>query len=66
VKKREYHQSLHYGGTCWVSSLWQRSSEENIYISLTSAEESGWLKTNDGYAIDWEAPEVQSNTQLTF
>jgi len=35
----------------------------NIYISLPSAEESGWLKTNDGYTIDWEAPEVQSKVQ---
>jgi len=53
----------HWLQSCWVSALWQRSSVENIYISLPSAEESGWLKTNDGYAIDWEAPEVQSKVQ---
>ena len=50
----------HWLRCCWVSQMWQHSSQADIFMSLPSPEDSGWLLQADGnYVIDWEAAEVQ-------
>ena len=56
----------HWLRSCWVSQMWQNSSEEDVFSSLPLPEESGWNKSDDGYTFDWEAPEIQSKVQETI
>jgi len=34
------------------------SFNQDLYASLPPPEQNGWIKDNDKYDIDWEAPEV--------
>ena len=50
----------HWLRCCWVSQMWQHSSQADIFMSLPPPEDSEWLRQADGnYVIDWEAAEVQ-------
>ena len=50
----------HWLRCCWVSQMWQHSSQADIFMSLPPPEDSGWLLQADGnYVIDWEAAKVQ-------
>ena len=50
----------HWLRCCWMSQMWQHSNQADIFVSLPSPEDSGWLLQADGkYIIDWEATEVQ-------
>ena len=46
--------------------MWQNSSEEDMYTSLPLPEESGWIKSDGIYVIDWEAPEIQEKVQKSI
>ena len=45
----------HWLRSCWVSLMWQNSSEEDIYTPLPLPEESGRIKSDGCYVINWEA-----------
>ena len=49
--------------SCWVSQMWQNSSEEDMYNSLSLPEDNGWIQIDETYAIDWEATEVQAKVK---
>ena len=46
--------------------MWQNSSEEDIYTPLPLSEESGWMKSDGCYVIDWEAREIQDKVQQSI
>ena len=49
----------HWLRCCWVSQMWQNSSKTDMFASLASPQDSGWLVQEDGkYVFDWEAIEV--------
>ena len=50
----------HWLRCCWVSQMWQNSHQPDMFTSLPSPQDSGWiLSPNSTYAINWEAAEVQ-------
>jgi len=50
----------HWLRSCWVSQMWQHSSQDDISTLLPPPESSGWLLQADGnYIVDWEAHDVQ-------
>jgi len=50
----------HWQRSCWISQLWQQSSEADIFMALPSPQSSGWVLQTDGrYTVEWEASEVQ-------
>ena len=50
----------HWLRCCWVSQMWQNSYQPDIFNSLPSPQDSGWiLLPNNTYTLDWEAAEVQ-------
>ena len=53
----------HWMRSCWVSQMWQNSSEEDSYNSLSLPEDNGWIQIDETYAIDWEATEVQAKVK---
>ena len=53
----------HWMRSCWVSQMWQNSSEEDMYNSLSLPEDNGWIQIDETYAIDWEATEVQAKVK---
>ena len=46
--------------------MWQNSSEEDMYAPLPLPEESGWMKSDDCYSIDWEAADLQEKIQKSI
>ena len=44
--------------SCWVHRMWQRSTGPDIYSVLPLPENSGWVKMESQYEIDWEAADV--------
>ena len=49
----------HWLRCCWVSQMWQNSRQSDMFASLPSPEDSGWvLQADNKYSIDWEAAEV--------
>ena len=45
---------------CWVSQMWQNSGKADMFASLASPQDSGWLVQEDGKCVfDWEATEVR-------
>ena len=56
----------HWLRSCWVSQMWQNSSEQDMYNPLPLPEESGWMKSDGCYVIDWEAPEVQDKVRKSI
>ena len=56
----------HWLRSCWVSQMWQNSSEQDMYSPLPLPEESGWMKTDGSYVLDWEAAEVQDKVRRSI
>lgn len=56
----------HWLRSCWVSQMWQNSSEQDMYTPLPLPEESGWIKSDGSYAIDWEAQEIQEKVRQSI
>ena len=51
----------HWMRSCWVSKIWQSSTEENPYSELPPPQVCGWIEDENGeYNFDWECAEVQS------
>ena len=52
----------HWLRCCWVSQMWQNSYQPDIFSSLPSPQDSGWIlhvHPNNTNTLDWEAAEVQ-------
>ena len=50
-----------------MTQLWRNSPFPDVYSSLPSSEQSGWICQPDGtYGIDWKAAEVQKEIQHTM
>ena len=53
--------------SCWVSKMWQSSTEENPYSELPPPQVCGWIEDENGeYNFDWECAEVQSRITDTI
>jgi len=44
---------------CWISQMWQQSSQPDIYGSLPPPNEYGWKLIDGNYIIKWESPNAQ-------
>jgi len=49
----------HWLRSCWISQMWQRSSQRDIYGSLPPPTEYGWKLSDGNYVIEWESPNAQ-------
>ena len=57
----------HWIRSCWVAELWNNSIASDVYSTLSSPENSGWICKPDGtYEIEWETAEVQAKIQSTI
>lgn len=58
----------HWLRSCWVLSMWQNSTQADLYSDLPKPEASGWVKSlqTGEYSIDWECPVVMSKVQTTI
>jgi len=46
--------------------MWQMSFTQDVYSSLPPPEQSGWIKDDEKYSIDWEATEVLEKIKGTI
>ena len=53
----------HWDRCCWIKGMWRNSCIQDTFNELGLPETSGWLKTDDGYSIDWEATETKLKIQ---
>lgn len=56
----------HWMRSCWIKNMWGNSSKADQYDGLASPETCGWLKGDNDYSIDWEAPETRKKIQATL
>ena len=57
----------HWIRSCWVSKMWQSSTEENPYSELPPPQVCGWIEDENGeYTFDWECAEVHSRITDTI
>jgi len=46
--------------------MWQMSFTQDVYSSLPPPEQSGWIKDDKKYSIDWEATEALEKIKGTI
>jgi len=49
----------HWLRSCWISQMWQQSSQLEIYGSLPPPTEYGWKLSDGNYITEWESPNAQ-------